>query len=267
MAAATATWAIGDVHGCYRTLRKLLQAIRFDARRDRLWLVGDLVGRGPRALDVLRFLAEPALDAIAVLGNHDLFLLACAAGIERPRAKDRLAEVLAAPDRDALLGWLARRPLLVREGGTLLLHAGLLPTWTAERVERRARRAEERLAGAGGAELLAVWRGAEAPSRAVQRDAETLDILCRLRACTAKGEPYRGFTGAPSELPRRCRPWFDMPGRASAEHSIVCGHWAALGLMMRPNVLSIDTGCVWKRALTAVRLEDRRVVQQDYADD
>jgi bis(5'-nucleosyl)-tetraphosphatase (symmetrical) len=259
-------WAIGDVHGCYRTLRKLLQAIRFDAGRDRLWLVGDLVGRGPRALDVLRFLSDnPA--ATAVLGNHDLFLLACAAGVARPRAKDRLTEVLAAYDRDELLGWLARRPLLVRQGDTLLLHAGLLPSWTPDRAERRARRAEERLAGPGGDRLLAAWRGDDAVTRAVERDAETLDILCRLRACTAKGEPYRGFTGAPSELPRRCRPWFDMPGRASAHLQIVCGHWAALGLMVRPDVLALDTGCVWKRALTAVRLEDRRVVQQDYADD
>ncbi len=265
-AAPPATWAVGDVHGCYRTLRKLLQTIRLDPRRDRLWLVGDLVGRGPRALDVLRFLSDTP-NATAVLGNHDLYLLACAAGVARPRAKDRFGDVLAASDRDELLGWLACRPLCVREGDTLLLHAGLLPSWTPERVERRARRVEERLTGPGGADLLAAWRGGEDATRAVARDAETLDVLCRLRACTAKGAPYRGFTGTPAELPRRCRPWFDMPGRASAHLQIVCGHWAALGLMVRPDVLALDSGCVWNRALTAVRLADRRVVQQSYAED
>ena len=260
------TWAIGDIHGCYRTLRRLLKSIRFEPEQDRLWLVGDLVGRGPRALDVLRFVADPALPLTAVLGNHDLFLLLCAAGLATPRGKDRLSEVLRAYDRDELTGWLRHRPLLVAERDTLLLHAGLLPNWSPTRAERRARDAEERLSGAHPEPLLAAWRGDKDGSRSVARDAETLQILTRLRACTNKGEPYEDFTGPPSELPRRCRPWFDMPGRASAHMTVVCGHWAALGLTLRPDLLVLDSGCVWGGALTAVRLADRRVVQEPYAD-
>jgi bis(5'-nucleosyl)-tetraphosphatase (symmetrical) len=271
-----ATWAIGDVHGCYRTLRALLRALPFDARRDRLWLVGDLVARGPRTLDTLRFLSDPALGATAVLGNHDLHLLASVAGLARPRAKDRLAEMLAAHDRDELFGWLAQRPLAVRatlrreppaEAGreTFMVHAGLLPSWDLDRAERRAHRAEECLRGPKRDALLAAWRGAEA-TKAVQRDAETLDVLCRLRALDAKGLPLRGFAGALAELPRGAHAWFDAPDRAADAAEIVCGHWAALGLYIRADVLALDSGCVWRRALTAVRLEDRRVVQQPYAD-
>lgn len=260
------TWAIGDIHGCYRTLRRLLKAIRFDPAQDRLWLVGDLVGRGPRALDVLRFVSGPGLAATSVLGNHDLFLLACAAGLATPRAKDRLDEILGAYDRDELTSWLRQRPLLVSAGETLLVHAGLLPHWSPARAERRARDAEERLAGAKPEAVLDAWRGGKTGSLALARDAETLTILTRLRACTAKGEPYKNFTGPPSQLPRRCHPWFDAPGRASAHVTIVCGHWAALGLTLRPDLLALDTGCVWGKALTAVRLSDRRVVQEPFGD-
>ncbi len=265
-----ATWVLGDVHGCYRTLRTLLRAVRFEPGADRLWLVGDLVGRGPRSLDVLRFLAEPGLAATVVLGNHDLYLLAVAAGVATLRAKDRMDDLARAYDRDELLGWLARRPLLVRDGATLLLHAGLLPHWSAARAERRAQSAEERLRGPHRTALLAAFRagkaGGKTVPRALARDAEALSVLSRLRACTPKGEPYERFAGPPSELPRRCRAWFDMPARASAQNLVLCGHWAALGLMVRPDVVALDTGCVWGRALTALRLEDRRIVQQSFVD-
>lgn len=262
-----ATFAIGDVHGCFATLRALLERIDFSPGRDRLWMVGDLVNRGPRSLDVLRWAAELGDRLTVVLGNHDLHLLARAAGIAERKRRDTMDDVFEAGDRDELLAWLRSRPLLHREGDRVLVHAGLFPQWTIARAERLARETETRLRGPGGDRLLRSaiekrpdrWReglGAGARARI------TLAGMARLRAVTAEGEMCADFSGAPAELPAGCLPWFAVPGRRSAEAQVIFGHWAALGLRLAPGIAGIDTGCVWGQSLTALRLDDGTVFQE-----
>jgi bis(5'-nucleosyl)-tetraphosphatase (symmetrical) len=259
VADAMATYVLGDVHGCFATLQALLARLDFDPDRDRLWLVGDLVNRGPASLAVLRWakgLAERMGGRfVAVLGNHDLRLIARHAGIGAPRPRDTLEEVLAAPDRDALVGWLAARPLLQREGDLVLVHAGLHPAWTPEEAERRARRLAAAFAGPLSAALL---RPPSAPAEL----REALAAFTLLRTCTPDGRPSH-FSGPPDEAPPGYAPWFRIPGRRSAEATVVFGHWAALGLLVEPNLVALDTGCVWGQRLTALRLDDRTVVEQE----
>jgi bis(5'-nucleosyl)-tetraphosphatase (symmetrical) len=258
-----ATYAIGDVHGCFLTLRRLLRRISYDPRCDRLWLVGDLVNRGPRSLEVLRWAADQGDRLTVVLGNHDLHLLARAAGLARARRRDTLEEVLAAPDRDDLLAWLRQRPLLHREDGFLLVHAGLLPAWTPAEAERLAREVEEELRGARAGRLLARLRAApprpwRASLTAGARRHLALAAFTRLRTLRQDGRLCDDFTGPLEEAPRGCLPWFDLPGRRSAGETVIFGHWAALGLLLRDDLAALDTGCVWGRELTALRLDDRR---------
>jgi bis(5'-nucleosyl)-tetraphosphatase (symmetrical) len=263
-----ATYAIGDVHGCFETLRALLGRIGFSARQDRLWLVGDLVNRGPRSLEVLRWAAGLGDRLVVVLGNHDLYLLARAAGVAERKRRDTLDPVLAAADRDDLLSWLRRRPLLHRGDGRVLVHAGLFPQWTVERAEQLAREVEarlrdrrtgDRLLRSAVAKRADRWReglGAGARARIA------LAGMARLRALTAAGNICADFSGPPAELPAGCLPWFEAAGRRSAGAQVIFGHWAALGLRLAPGIAAIDTGCVWGQALTALRLEDGAVFQE-----
>jgi len=262
-----ATYAIGDVHGCFATLRGLLARCGFSPRQDRLWLVGDLVNRGPRSLEVLRWAAEMGDRLVAVLGNHDLYFLARAAGLAERKRRDTLDVVLDAADCAALAVWLRARPLLHREGDRVLVHAGLFPEWSAETAERLARETEERLRGRNGDRLLLSalakrddhWReGLSAGARA----RVVLAGMARLRALTAGGRMCADFSGPPAELPVGCRPWFEMPGRRSAGELVIFGHWAALGLRLAPGIAGLDTGCVWGQALTALRLDDGAVFQE-----
>jgi bis(5'-nucleosyl)-tetraphosphatase (symmetrical) len=261
-----ATWAIGDVHGCYRSLCRLVGRLRPVPGRDRLWLTGDLVNRGPRSLAVLRWAREHDELVTVVLGNHDLHLLARAAGVAESRKRDSLEEVLAARDREELLAWLAARPLMVRERRWLLVHAGLDPRWTATAAEKLARRVERALAGRYGEDYLAAFparHGEARLPRGVDRSLlRALRALVLMRICNRRRKPQFGFTARPAEAPAGCLPWFDVPGRRSARSRIVCGHWAALGLYLRRDLMALDTGCAWGGALTALRLEDGRVVQQ-----
>lgn len=260
-----ATWVLGDVHGCFATLEALLARLEVDWDRDRLWLVGDLVNRGPSSLAALRWakgLSErmgPRL--VAVLGNHDLRLVACHAGIARPRPRDTLDGVLAAPDREELVGWLASRPLLHREGDTALVHAGLLPGWTLEEGERRARRVEAALAGPLREALLQP-PPAERPDPVPTGIRQALAAFTLLRTLGADGRPCP-FSGPPAAAPAGCVPWFRAPGRRSEGATVVFGHWAALGLLVEPRLVAVDTGCVWGQRLTAIRLDDRAVVQEE----
>jgi bis(5'-nucleosyl)-tetraphosphatase (symmetrical) len=263
-----ATLAVGDVQGCFRTLSALLRSAGFRAGRDRLWLVGDLVNRGPASLDVLRCVADLGDNATVVLGNHDLYLLGVALGAH-PRRKDTLDDVLEAPDFDDLAAWLRARPLLHREDGRVLVHAGLHPRWSAGDAERAAREVEALLRGGDAAALLAGVR--EAPPwaeelRARERTQAALAALTRLRACRPDGTPCADFAGPLDEMPDGCLPWFDVPGRASASSTILFGHWAALGLLVRRDVVALDSGCVWGGTLTALRLEDGRLFEERLAD-
>ncbi|HET7729717.1 MAG TPA: symmetrical bis(5'-nucleosyl)-tetraphosphatase [Usitatibacter sp.] len=259
-----ATYAIGDLQGCYQPLRALLDRIAFDARRDRLWFVGDLVNRGPDSLHCLRFVQSLGDAAVTVLGNHDLHLVCVAEGIEKRKSRDTLEDVLGAPDRDSLVAWLRHRPLLHVERGFALVHAGLLPQWSVDRARQLAAEVEARLRGPDYRGLLERMYGDEPRAwrddlRGIDRLRVVINAMTRLRVCEADGSMALQYKGEPGEAPDRWTPWFDMPGRASRDHTVVCGHWSALGLELRPDLASLDSGCVWGRSLTALRLEDRSV--------
>jgi bis(5'-nucleosyl)-tetraphosphatase (symmetrical) len=224
--------------------------------------VGDLVNRGPDSLACLRFVRSLGDRAIVVLGNHDLHLLCIAEGIEKRRKRDTLEGVLGAPDRDELLAWLRARPLMHVENGFALVHAGLLAEWTVPRARELAGEVEAILRGPGYRAFLERLYGDE-PARwsdslvGMERLRVIVNAMTRLRVCDASGAMMLRFKGDPGESSEGWTPWFDVPGRRSADHAIVCGHWSALGVRIRHDLLSLDSGCVWGRALTAVRLEDR----------
>jgi bis(5'-nucleosyl)-tetraphosphatase (symmetrical) len=266
-----ATYAIGDVHGCFKTLQKLLRKIQYDPGHDRLWFTGDLVNRGPRSLAVLRWAVEQGDRILTVLGNHDLHLLGRAAHVAAPKRRDSLAEILEAPDRDDLLGWLRRRPLLHREGGHLLVHAGLFPSWTPERAEALARETEASLQGAGSGELVAsndrkvdeIWSETLPPD---QRVRAALAGFAKIRTVDADGRMCASFSGPPDQAPDCCRPWFADPDRRSRGVTVVFGHWAALGLYREDGLVGLDSGCAWGRELTALRIDDNRLFHQHSVD-
>lgn len=262
-----ATYAIGDVQGCHGALQRLLNHIQFDPSSDCLWFVGDLVNRGPDSLGVLRSIRSLGRSARVVLGNHDLFLLAVSEGVVALRPKDTIGDVLKAEDRLDLIDWLRHQPLHHREGPFLMIHAGLLPQWTTQDAAQLAGEVETALRGDGFRSFLRslfhepmiTWSsGLTGASRLVA----VARVLTRLRTCTPAGDTSN-FSGSPEETPPGYFPWFRIPARRSADTTVITGHWAALGLHMEPNLLAIDSGCVWGRQLTAVRLEDRTVFQVD----
>lgn len=228
--------------------------------------MGDLVNRGPDSLGCLRFVKSLGESAVSVLGNHDLHLLCVAEGVERKRKRDTLDAILAAPDREELLGWLRHRPMLHVEGEYVLVHAGLLPEWTVERAEALAREVEGRLRGDDYRTFLARMYGDE-PARwdegltGVDRLRVIVNAMTRIRVCTGDGAMALDFKGEPGEVPRGTVAWFDVEGRRSADRTIVFGHWSALGLVERSDVVALDSGCVWGRSLSALRLGDRRLFQ------
>jgi len=276
-----ATYVLGDLHGCFRTLEALLGRIRFDPRADRLWLAGDLVNRGPRSLEVLRRARELAEKGklTMVLGNHDLHLLARAAGVVGERKRDTLGEVLAAPDAPELLAWLRRQPLLYREGPFVLVHAGLHPAWDLPTAEALAREAEEALSEPGWEELLRLYKeGALPPWRpglsASERRLWGLQGLTLLRTVDGDGGLDRDFAGVPQDVPPGRTPWFESPGPWSRGGrggegegtTLLFGHWAALGVLKLPGLLCLDSGCAWEGRLTAFRLEDGALFQEPNRD-
>ncbi|MBA5874502.1 MAG: symmetrical bis(5'-nucleosyl)-tetraphosphatase [Nitrospira sp. CR1.2] len=261
-----ATYAIGDVQGCYASLTALTKTLRFNPNQDQLWFVGDLVNRGPDSLHVLRYIRSLGSAAVTVLGNHDLFLLAVAAGITPVRPSDTLTQVLDAPDRNDLISWLRQQPLLYRKESFLLVHAGLLPDWTMEQAEHLAFEAQAALRGD---QFIPTLRALH-PSGHLQwnpdlsgptRLATIIKVLTRIRTCSTAGVMESSFSGPPELTPEGFHPWFDIPNRRSASSTVVFGHWAAMGLKVTKNLLALDSGCVYGRHLTAIRLEDRKVFQ------
>jgi bis(5'-nucleosyl)-tetraphosphatase (symmetrical) len=261
-----ATWVIGDIHGCWQTLQRLLDAIRWDPAIDRLWLVGDLVNRGPSSLQVLRWAVEHDARITAVLGNHDLHLLARARGLRPARAEDRLDEVMAADDRDDLLDWLRHRPLLHRENRTLMVHAGLLPRWSVDEAERIARdvaRGVDRLLPSFSAKPKPVWtRDLEGDERLAAAAA----VLTLMRVVDADDRPRFGFSGSPADAPGGCRPWYEAAQVLNEGFSVIFGHWAMLGFHRREGMVCMDSGCVYGGSLTALCLDDGRVVDHPLVD-
>jgi bis(5'-nucleosyl)-tetraphosphatase (symmetrical) len=263
-------YAIGDLQGCKQELRALLARLRFSADRDKLWFVGDLVNRGPDSLGALRTVRALGDNAVAVLGNHDLHLLAVAYGAQRRRRSDTLDAVLAAPDREALLEWLMLQPLAHLEGNDLMVHAGVVPQWSA--AETLALAAEVGRALRRDPRRLFEHMYGDEPDRWDERltGGERLrfiiNVLTRLRLCTADGRVDTSVKGPPPPPPSPLRPWFEHPHRATRDVRVIFGHWSALGLVERPGVLGLDSGCVWGGSLTAADLDsDRPLVSVECA--
>jgi len=261
-----ATYAIGDVQGCFASLKGLLEQIAFDSQRDRLWFVGDLVNRGPDSLATLRFVKSLGDGAVCVLGNHDLHLIAVAAGHGELREQDTLHATLDAPDAAELIDWLRTRPLMHAENGYAMVHAGLLPSWTVPRALELAQEVEQKLRGRGYDAVLDSMYGNEPDRwndslRGDERRRVIINAMTRMRVCTIKGVMRLRYKGDGTELPAGVMPWFAVPGRASRATPIIFGHWSALDLVLEPNVIGLDTGCLWGRKLSALRLEDRRLFQ------
>ncbi|NEX64472.1 symmetrical bis(5'-nucleosyl)-tetraphosphatase [Noviherbaspirillum galbum] len=261
------TYAIGDLQGCHGKLAELLESIYKVSPNPRLIFVGDIVNRGPESLATLRQV-KALPNAEIVLGNHDLHLLAVSCGLHRVSRSDTLDDILAAPDRDELLEWLRQRPLALMEQGCLVVHAGLVPQWTAEQALRLADEVHEVLRGPRWVEFLGQMYG-NLPDQwdnglqGVDRLRCIVNALTRIRFCTADGRMELGGTkGVEPDLPGLLR-WFDVPGRRTEGVPVVFGHWSTLGLINRSDLVSLDTGCLWGGKLTAVCLDDRSVIQVD----
>jgi bis(5'-nucleosyl)-tetraphosphatase (symmetrical) len=258
-----ATYAIGDIQGCHTELLQLLEQIGFGSS-DRLWLTGDLVNRGPRSLDTLRFIKELGDQARIVLGNHDLHLLAIAHHGEHNSSKDTLDEILQAPDRDELLHWLIQQPLLHHDTdlGFTLVHAGIPPQWDLPEALARAREVESALTSELASDFFrhmygnnpCLWRE-DLDSWARLRC--ITNYFTRMRFCTQEGQLELKTDSGPTSSPAGYRPWFSFKQRKTRDVPIIFGHWAALeGRVNQPHLHALDTGCVWGGTLTAMRLED-----------
>lgn len=263
------TYAIGDIQGCQDSFLRLLDTCGFDPGKDRLWLVGDLVNRGPHSLETLRFVRSLGDAAITVLGNHDLYLLMVAEGVEKRRGKDdTLDDILGAPDRDELLDWLRRQRLCHVEQGFCLVHAGLLPQWIVPQARALAAEVGALLQGNTYRETLAHMWGSEPAQWSEDlvgwdRMRVVVNAMTRMRFCSPAGVMEFKTKGEVKNAPEGYLPWFEVAGRRSADHVLVTGHWSALGLQIRPELLALDSGCLWGGHLTAVRLEDRQLFQVD----
>lgn len=258
-----AHYLIGDVQGCDSALQRLLDRLAYSPSRDTLWLLGDLVNRGPDSAAVLRRLMGYGDAARCLLGNHDLHLLAVAHGVRPPHRRDTLDGVLHAADRPALLDWLRRQRLAACENfqgeDVLLVHAGVLPSWDAPKTVALARELEQVLRSPDLPDFLHRMYGNEprAWDDRLQGDARLrviVNALTRMRFCTAGGEMEFATKESAAGAPPGYLPWFEVPGRRTAGITVAFGHWSTLGRLQRPDVLALDTGCVWGGCLSAVRL-------------
>ncbi|HEX2542776.1 MAG TPA: symmetrical bis(5'-nucleosyl)-tetraphosphatase [Caldimonas sp.] len=253
-------YVVGDIQGCAGALDDLLEAIAFSPSRDRLYVLGDLVNRGPASLATLRRLRDLGDAAVCVLGNHDWHLLAVAAGVRPRHRTDTLDDILDAPDRDAWLEWLRRRRMAVHAHGWLMLHAGVVPQWDLDTTLTLAHALERALQDTPPRDLLDAMFGNEpACWGEVRNDKErlrfTLNTLTRIRFVSAEGRLEFSVKDGASAAPPGYFPWFDAPARRTATVPIAFGHWSTLGLLDRPDVLGLDTGCAWGGQLTAARLD------------
>jgi bis(5'-nucleosyl)-tetraphosphatase (symmetrical) len=257
-----ATYAIGDVQGCYDELQALLARIGFDRDRDRLWFVGDLVNRGPKSLEVLRFVKALGERAITVLGNHDLHLITQYEGFERKRKDDTFADVLEAPDAGELIGWLRARPIMHVGGDWAMVHAGLLPQWTIDFAVSLAKEVENALRSPNYRDFLAHMYGSK-PTRwsdaleGWDRLRVIVNAMTRMRFCKPDGE--MDFHTSGKTAPAGFLPWHET--RRDDDRQVVFGHWSTAGLQLKARLAGIDTGCIWGGPLTALRLEDRWLAQ------
>ena len=269
------TYAIGDLQGCHSRLLALLAQIdasqaaaddSTDSSAAQYIFVGDIVNRGPQSLETLRYLRNLGVRARMVLGNHDLHLLAAANGLRKSGRHDTLAAILQAPDRDDLLAWLRRQPLALVHADHLVVHAGVLPQWSVAQTLALADEVSQTLQGPNWLDFLGHMYGNQ-PVRwddalsGHERLRCIVNALTRVRLCMPDGGMI--LDDAKPALADGRMPWFDVPGRRSADATVVFGHWSSIGLQIRPNLIGLDTGCLWGGKLTAVRLEDRALFQVD----
>jgi bis(5'-nucleosyl)-tetraphosphatase (symmetrical) len=256
-----ATYAIGDVQGCFDELQALLERVGFNRVHDKLWFVGDLVNRGPKSLEVLRFVRELGDRAIVVLGNHDLHLVTQHEGFEKKRKDDTFTDVLGAPDARELVEWVRTRPMMHAEGNYAMVHAGLLPQWTIDKAMKLGKEVETALAAPNYREFLQNMYGSK-PERwddalaGWDRLRVIVNAMTRMRFCTPNGAMEFHTNGV--EPPAGYQAWYEA---RRDEKTILFGHWSALGLKLTERLAGLDTGCVWGGPLTALRLEDRWLVQ------
>ena len=251
-----ALYLIGDVQGCDSALARLVGELDFSPSRDTLYLLGDLVNRGPDSAGVLRRLMGYGASAQCLLGNHDLHLLAVAHGIGRLHRSDTLAGVLDAPDREAMLDWLRRQRLAMLSHGVLMVHAGVLPGWTADQTVALAAEVEAALVADLPGFLRQMYGNEPNHWQDTLAGADRLRVvvnaLTRIRYCTADGQmEFKVKSGGAADAPAGFVPWFEVPGRRTAGTPVAFGHWSTLGAVARPDVISLDTGCVWGGCLSA----------------
>lgn len=260
-----ATYAIGDIQGCYDPLCRLLEKVKFDQSIDRLWFAGDLVNRGPKSLETLRLVKGLGDTAVTVLGNHDIHLLALHYGVRKRKEKDStLQQTLDADDADELIGWLQSRPLVHIEGNTILVHAGVHPHWNISTLYAVKQELEHTISDLKTKKSLSAlygntrgsWQSAE---ESPHRLRYALNVLTRMRYCESNAIPEYQCAEPPGNQPDHLVPWFEIPNPSLQDYTILFGHWAALGFHHYHNVYALDSGCVWGNALTALRLDDKQV--------
>lgn len=256
-----ALYLIGDVQGCDDALERLLQHIDFSPSRDKLYMLGDMVNRGPQNLQVLRRLMEFGSSAQCVLGNHDLHLLAVSLGARKSNDSDTIQDILNAPERDALLHWLRHQHMALHIGNVLLVHAGVLPQWTAEKTMALAGEVESLLRSDALGDFIAHMYGGmpnqwDDALTGHDRIRIIVNAFTRMRYCNAQGAMDFSYKKSPENAPVGQIPWFDLPNRLTQQTVVAFGHWSTLQLAPRADVVCLDDGCLWGGCLSALRLED-----------
>jgi len=255
-------YAIGDIQGCFDELLRLLDFIAFDEHTDQLWFAGDLVNRGPKSLETLRFIKSLGDSAVTVLGNHDLHLLAASCAPKIAHKKDSLLPILEAPDRDELIEWLRHRPLFHFNEDFCLVHAGLPPQWDFKKTQKMALLAEKALQGPKYQAFLKQMYGNKpnmwsSDLKGVDKLRFIVNCFTRMRYCDVNGRLDFVHSGPLGSQPKSLMPWFEVPKRKSANMRIIFGHWSSLGYYEGPNCYAIDTGCLWGGQLTALKLGEQ----------
>ncbi len=264
-----ATYAIGDIQGCYHAFMALLARLEFNPKHDTLWLVGDLINRGNGSLEVLRWCYQHQSSIKIVLGNHDLHALAVVHALKPAHKSDTLQLSMDAPDSDALFTWLRHQPLMIAQDGYVMVHAGLLPQWTIADAMRYAHEVETTLQSEKYQHFLINMYGSlpnrwHADLMGMDRLRAITNAFTRMRICTQDGTMEFTFKGELPNIPVGYLPWFDVPDRQSQTAQIICGHWSALGLRQRDNIHALDTGCLWGGQLTAMCLKTREITQVNF---
>lgn len=263
---STTTFVIGDVQGCYDQLVELIGKIDHIDPQARLVFAGDLINRGPKSLETLRLIKSLGARAESVLGNHDLHLLAVACGARALHRSDTLSDILDADDREELLHWIRHRPMALEVENHLLVHAGVFANWDKTKTLQLAQEVETELRSDRWQNLVRNMYG-NTPTlwhdqlQGTERQRCIINALTRMRFCNADGSMDFALKEGAEKAPDHLTPWFDLPNRRSQDCTIIFGHWSSLGLVLRDNLISLDTGCVWGGQLTAVRLEDRLILQ------